>query len=809
VNVVYNIHRCSASSTASAPVASNATSSLVSTASVITAGAGPAPPPSVVGSGPGLTTNAAQPAASNASITNKYGIVWSKAGWITNINTQPIFLTGEKEQIKAGELFGACELPLPLWSVVEKVEFEPFDGTKANFHKFSEAVRSKASANDFVYYLNTPMHVAIKRVLTLLTKAHMLTKDVGGAIDPNGALGAALTAPVVVTHMLARYINSVVKHVRMIYNAVFTGLMKAISAEENVTKRVQMLQQKHAAQFADGLLLSSIERGDGTLADDESMGSTADAHALWVMLHHNYQLNRETHVNELKEAVDATVCQADTYVAVDAFFTRLNTLQQELAIINGVTDKQKEVHLAMVEWRRRQGLTPMLLRELKMNENLTGKVYEGAALEKWARSMIEIQMGRGGDEPAPAISAVQNNSTAGKANTKHCEYCHQRGHAKFTTKHDTAHHIGLPTGWKKGDPIVESKREGGKKSARPTYNQLINMVTALQVEINSNKTSSSSYSSSHLPATRTWNGYVASLTEEVKYDMPVYEMKVACVSAPDVSSMNGDGVDLNIDRKALLDSGSAPMLAPNSKLAKGAVRKMDFVTKLTMADRSASMYATECMTMTLGKDLYIENVLIVPAMKNIIISETKLREQMLSAVCLNGWATRNIVRVLNGKEAAAGEKARYEAKSLATFTKTGDPGEAGLYWLTIDEAHIEHNNEAKNLSNGEIFNIAYGERVFQEEQLTREKRKQRADKAAREAANPPAVPGKIPKKALTPEQRQAAARKEIQQKRAESASSSSSSSTSSALPASSSSAVAEDSEDDMYESQYDDSEDEE
>jgi hypothetical protein len=777
-----------AASTDSAPVASNATSSLVSTTSVITGG------------------------ASNAPVTNQYGVVWSNTGWTINLPGAPIPFDGEREMVKAASLFAVAGLPLPKKATLEKFKFSTtFNGDEKSYHAASEQFMATVRSHNLEFYIEQPIHKALERALGLINMAHLLPNDVGGAIDPMAAL-SAVTAPAVVTFTLCRYINGVVDHVKYIYSVVYNALLEALVEEKHVTKTLQTLQQQLPTQYADATPIS-VHLAQAALApNDDKPGSNADPHALWVMLRTQYQPNHKRHVTQLLDVVDATSCGGDTRHDVRTFFTTLRSLQQELESIQGITLFDKKVNAALVGRRRRNGLTPLLKLELQKDERKSARDYTDAELEKWAQDIADIHEER--NMGAVSVSAVQTNpgkKAPSNANAKHCDYCHQRGNTKTENRHDTAHHFGLPTGWKKGDPIV-ARNEDGQRSARsnpsPSYNQLISMVAALQVEVNSSKTSSSSYSSAHLPATRKWNGYVASLTEEVKYDMPVYEMKVACVSAPDVSSMNGDGVDLNIDRKALLDSGSAPMLAPNSKLAKGAVKKMDFVTKLTMADRSASMYATECMTMTLGKDLYIENVLIVPAMKNIIISETKLREQMLSAICLNGWANKQIVRVLNGKEAAAGEKPRYEGKALATFKKTGAPGEAGLYWLTIDEADIKHNNEAKNLSNGSIFNIAYGDRAVQEEEITIKRKKQAAIRTAREAANPPDVPGRFKKKVrpLTEEQKKAAALAEIKAKRA--ASSLSSSSPSVAASSSSSSAVTEDSEDDMYDESEDEIEEE-
>ena len=759
------------------PFAANAAVSLSSLASSVSAqNAANASAPSVNAGAPSPSSNArtvGMASAISAGGAVPADIVWSVTGWTIDLPGAPIPLEGEKQAINAASLFAVAGIPLPKKATLENFKVNcKIQGDERTYHAESEKIMAVARANGLEFYIETPVYKAIQRVLTIINNGHLLTTDVGGSINPMAAITAKAT-PAPLTYKLACYIKGAVEHVKYIYSVVYNALMEALVEEQHVTKTMQTLLQKLPTLYPEGTPLTASMNANGTVKDEEQLGSNADPHALWIMLRKKYQPNHRRHVNQLLDVVDNTSCEANTRQAVQLFFTKLRSLEQELGSIQGISPTKTAVYIAIVERRRRNGLTSMLKLELDTFEQISKKEFEGIELERWAEQTADNHDQSSTHGMVDAVSAIQINPHPGKQTgpgsnrpAMRCDYCHQRG-SKYAGGHDTINHHNLPKGWKKGDPIAQPARQQPRRKEtqtqeegeRPkTRQELLEENARLKAAVNNNKTSTSSYSTP--PKHLDWNGEVAALTitEERMNGQPVYEMKVSEA----VFSIT-DGVDHDIDRQALLDSGSTAMLAPNAKLAKGAVKKLDFVAKLTMANRQSCMYATECMTMTLAKDLYIENVLIVPSMKNIIISETKLREQNLGVVDQD-WQYKNVKRVLNPSHAGRGEAPpRYDKEVLLQFKKTGAANKAGTYWHTIPLEAIKHNKNAEPLSNGKIFNIGYGARRDQETKLAQMER----EKAAREAAaanSPASPPTVIPKKTGSASDKK---RKELERLKAE------------------------------------------
>jgi hypothetical protein len=202
-----------------------------------------------------------------------------------------------------------------------------------------------------------------------------------------------------------------------------------------------------------------------------------------------------------------------------------------------------------------------------------------------------------------------------------------------------------------------------------------------------------------------------------------------------------DGTMPNVDRTLLFDSGSPAHLAPNDKLAvSDSVRSIPYRVKLLLADRTACMYADRVCDIIVGEDKIIQNVLIVPTMKNVIISESKLTEQNLH-ITQSKLGEKELCRIENADECKKDSKISMRlSKPMLTIHKEGPPGKAGLYYYVVPAQAIRDTSESDPLSNGKRYNRFNGTRQQQETFLTQQRKEAEKKKAAQQTKP-------IPKKA--------------------------------------------------------------
>jgi hypothetical protein len=731
--------------------------------------------------------------------------VWSRASesWGADCEVTPVDFELKENRGKLTELLSVGKLNLPSrWELEKLTVTTKFDGNERSYHRYVEETLGKLKSQHAIDFVTIPLHAWVKKALAIQSKSHLLTPEVGGTYNEDATVEAALSPP---SKKLLRHVVGLINHAKYVYGVVYRALTSTLDSEQHVKKMVETQLSTLADAFPDGTPLSDHEMADGKIKNEEQMGSVADSYALWIMLRNKYQRKHHVHVRELLDTLSATRCEANTRDAVKLFYTKLVTIEQEIRLIQGLAAEKKTLYLGLVDLRRRDGLTETLLRQLRKEELMRKWECEGKELAEWAEKMVIVYDEETSNQQSAPVSAVTkegHNPTQGEKKQsdpgaseietvrRPCEFCTARGFNKGASKHELPRCRFAPKGWKRGDKVEQMRRErsqrtttdrsegeSGEKQAekQPTNRELlaamqkqIEQLTSVTAALLKGKNIPDSYLTPD-----EWHTHVSAVDaiDETREGLPVFLLSDGHINTStlamwaDNCKVSGGMMIGNVsaaviehaDRIALLDSGALVHIVPNDKLAvEGSVKQLKFHIKLVMADGKSVMYATKTCTITLAPNVYLHNVLIVPQMRSVIISESKLEQQGLT-IKQDYLGKKEIYRITNYSAALEGAKIEYGKEPLFTINKQGARNKAGMYYHTITIEALKENAMAKPLSNGALFNLAKGSRNMQESKIkAQEQTEQRANDA-----QPSPADRRIAKKAPTKEQLQKAARAEI------------------------------------------------
>jgi hypothetical protein len=687
-------------------------------------------------------------------------VVWKDGEYVSGWDGGVEMMQSKTDATKLANCFRVAGLKLPTDAVLLALTFPKFptmsdaditNGSKV--YEWSKRAKGLLSGIGAMQYVENSHYKMVTMATSLVSKGDELPESAGGT---KGKMKENLSEEEL-RERLQEHANGVVRKMKEICQVIYNALMKALEDELNARVTMESMSLNVATRFT----AENPSLVDET--DDTEPGCNTDPYALWKLIHRMYRWNEDEQLLIMTNQVQKVCCESNTKIAVLRFYAELNSIAQKLKALK--SEKEAGV-IYLIDMQRRHGLTAKLIEELKREERTTNNKKKPAEMAEWAEKAVEaieetepgntvsaVGVGKGASQPphGAATPGAASSKARGAEKTPgnwsgygrmHCAYHDARTHSLENCK-------SVPSGWKKGDfsKFVErntpekqrrlkernecesKEKESGKGSAP------ISALTNATNSSSDNKTISSSYSKSKenidgfdyegeekfqtIGGKKCYNICVVSavITQLRQIYVAAVSWVVSALGYDGAANLDSAAMKDDIERWILLDSGSPVHIAPNDKLAiEGTKKKLRWRVRLNMADRTSTMWADEICDIIIGKHIIIKNVLIVPQMKNVIISESKLKEQNL-IVYEKILGVKGLYRISNMNDAMRGDVINVIDEPLLTIRQEGKKIGGGLFQRLVGLDETGDTRQAAKLSNGEVFNRANGERDEQEAQI--------------------------------------------------------------------------------------------
>ena len=376
---------------------------------------------------------------------------WEEGEYASAWGGMTAFGTGTKDSSNyRTDLLRAAKLPAPSCASIASLKLPTFGGDAALYPAWSAAVLGIARSNKMAKYLLTS-HYDVLEAAASLVNDRSLPFTFGGEEDDDTTHKPGLPRR-------KQFANAAIQEVKEICQSIYNLLINAIREEQHVNLTVR-------TQIAD-----LPERSDDVWAEGD-MQFAADPHALWKMLEQTYTTIDVGLVANLQSQLMRTTCSGNTKAEVQAFYTEIRRLREELRGVSGVDQQTIDAFDTFASQRGRNGLTPELLMKVREQE-LRGAI-QPAKLPAMVAQIATIL-----DEGAASIHALSINAVrpapshlskgairpppSHKEKGTYCEFHWQRDGT--TPPHGTNECYNRPQGWKAGDECPPAANNQRKRS---------------------------------------------------------------------------------------------------------------------------------------------------------------------------------------------------------------------------------------------------------------------------------------------------------------------------------------------------------